>query len=152
MKKIQTERPLVIFEVLKKARFNDPLFDFSLHGYRDELATIQAANFEILLKACKSVGMTYLFVDYRELCGCEGIEYPKPWPAIWHVAKTIGCEGSCGNSDQYQVSNSHIYFGKDRVGAWHVKEKRRLTVEEESGKKFRKVMSTLGRGNEIPVY
>jgi hypothetical protein len=155
MRKIKAERAKAIVQVLTNvATFSgkDELKEFAANGYREELAQIQTENFEILLDTVQSLGLTYLHVGERELCGCEGICDPKPWPAIWRIAEIIGVERSCGNSDQTQISNSHIYFGKERVGAWHVIERRRLTKEEEKDKKFNKVTEYFGKRHEVPVY
>jgi hypothetical protein len=155
MRKIKAERPKAIVQILTNVASyskTDELKEFAANGYREELAQIQAENFEILLDTVQSLGLTYLYVGERELCGCEGICDPTPWPAIWRVAELIGAEPSCGNSDQTQMSYSHIYFGKERVGAWHVIERRRLTKEEEQGKKFNKVTELFGKRHEVPVY
>jgi hypothetical protein len=151
--KIQIEKPESIVKLLKarQNRKEDKLTDFCLEGSKDELAEIQAANFELLLDACTEVGLTYVFVGHNEICGCERIVGPHPWPAIWRVRDILGIERCGGNTDQIQVNGAHIYFGLNRTGAWHVIERRRLTEEEEAGKEFFKVV-TGRKGFEIPVY
>jgi hypothetical protein len=150
MKHIVMDRPEYIVNILKGVG-KDGLSQFVSHGYRDELVEVQTANFKLFLDACTHVGLTYVFLGASEISGCEGILSPKPWPAIWRVAKMLGCPGSCGNSDQYQVSKAAIYFGKERIGAWHVLERRPLTPEEEVTKRFCKVVA--GRkGFEVPLY
>ena len=152
MKKVKAERAKAIVEALKTATSRkDALTQFVVNGYKDELAEIQAENFEILLDAAKIVGLTYMFLGERELCGCERILNPAPWPAIWLIPEMIGVYRCGGNSDQTQVSDAYIYFGRERVGAWHIIERRRLTSEEEESKKFYKVV-TGWRGCEAPVY
>lgn len=151
--KIEIEKPEYIFKILRDRQFKkeDKLTDFFLQGSRDELDKIQAANFELLLDACAELGLTYIFLGHNEICGCERIIKPEPWPAIWLLRDMLGIEHRCGNTDQIQVTGAHKYFGLSREGAWHVIERRRLTDEEEKGKPFFKVV-TGRKGYEVPVY
>lgn len=150
MKHIEIPRTEYIVNILKNVK-QDSLSQFAANGFRDELVEIQTSNFKLFLDACTYVGLTYIFLGGSEICGCERILSPKPWPAVWRVAKMIGCPAGGGNSDQYQISKAHIYFGKERIGAWHVHERRLLTPEEEADKKFYKVV-TGRKGFEVPIY
>lgn len=143
-----------IFPILYKERVDyikqkqknaDPVLKFVLEGELDELAKDSSRakkatedNVDKFFSVCQYFRVSRIFIGRGELVGAENVKYGD-WPAIWAIARALDNEENsykyrftigCGNGDQYQTSNSHLFLGEEWVDkAWDVKTRTSIDIE-----------------------
>ena len=127
--------------LLEKAK-RDELIAFVVNGETSNMEKLQAQNLQHLFDVARENGVRYLYVGKGEICGCENIRTPgTPWPAMWKIARDVGFEGCCGNTDQYQCRGSEIAFPDDSYGAWDLKRGKKLLDGVAEKKNFKRVIT-----------
>lgn len=120
---------------------SDPLKDFVAGKFKDELEQLQKQNIENVFEYARTFGIRYIYIGKGEIAGCEGIRY-SGWPAIWSVVEKSGLGSSCGNTDQYQTSDTTgVLFPDGYYGAWDLTKNLKLSDAQTEKKKFKKVVT-----------
>ena len=128
-----SKRILELVAIIQTAK--DPLIEFVMHPYRDELLALRQANLVSLLEVAKQLGIRYISVSKSEIRGYENIRY-NGWPAVWEVATILGIDNSCGNTDQRQITYN-MWFEESALGMYDARASRKLSCKEYESLNFR---------------
>lgn len=133
-----------IFDLFKASE-KDPLKNFMMQGYMDELEIIRATNLEKLFDACRYYDVRFIYVGKGELAACEDrLQHDSNWPQIWKISEILGMRSSCGNGNQYQNNDfKGRYFPSESYGGWDLLNNIKLSDEETEAKKFCRVVTRL---------